>query len=182
MDKSGRTLTLTLTYDDVPRKSLSIKWSGRRDSNPRPLEPHKETGVFGTIWQGLAQPGTTRHHELESICGRGFAGDEGAAQAGTGRHTIFSPGLPPGLPPRYHVSENSSRWCVRRLREDEGAGEPQFGGFPRGKAEGEKDDGAPKMSPAGGPRAEEGVGGVGEASSARDPIILAERKMARCLQ
>ena len=72
--------------------------------------------------------------------------------------------------------------CVRRLREDEGAGEPQFGGFPRGKAEGEKDDGAPKMSPAGGPRAEEGVGGVGEASSARDPIILAERKMARCLQ
>ena len=61
-------------------------------------------------------------------------------------------------------------------------GEPQFGGFPRGKAEGEKGDGAPKMSPAGGPRAEEGVGGVGEASSARDPIILAERKMARCLQ
>ena len=62
--------------------------------------------------------------------------------------------------------------------EDEGAGEPQFGGFPRGKAEGEKGYGAP----AGGPCAEEGVGGVGEASSARDPIILAERKMARCLQ
>jgi hypothetical protein len=65
------------------------------------------------------------------------------------------------------------------LREDEGAGELQFGGFPRGKAEGEK---GPKMSPAGWPRAEEGAGGVGEASSARDPIILAERKMARCLQ
>jgi hypothetical protein len=96
--------------------------SGRRDSNPRPLEPHIETGVFGTIWQGVAQAGTTRHHEVDSICGRGFAGDEGAAEAGTGRHTIFSPGLPPGLPPRYHVSQNFSRWCVRRLREDEGVG------------------------------------------------------------
>jgi hypothetical protein len=90
--------------------------SGRRDSNPRPLEPHKETGVFGTIWQGVAQPGTTRHHELESICGRGFAGDEGAAQAGTGRHTIFSPGLPPGLPPRFtsicqEVGTSSSMRC-----------------------------------------------------------------------
>ena len=73
--------------------------------------PHRETDVLGTIPESAAQPGTKRNHEPESIYGKGFAGIERAAQAGTPRHTFFSPGLPQAFATLVEKSLFEVKWA-----------------------------------------------------------------------
>ncbi len=62
------------------------RWSGRRDSNSRPLEPHKETGVFGTIRQGWHSPAQLGTMTLKASMGKGLRAIQvrhNSAQGGT---------------------------------------------------------------------------------------------------
>ena len=73
----------------------------------RAVEGEAESGVLGTFQQAMAHPGISRHCELESICRKVLTGSIVSAQTGTGRHAIFLPGLPLGLPlGRQWFSEN----------------------------------------------------------------------------